>query len=82
MDLSADAAAGDVAARFAIGGVPIRISRSSGGHINDSFRVTAPAGEFLLQRLNPHVFPRSDLVMENVARVSRHLAVRSDLGEY
>ena len=82
MDLSADAAAGDVAARFSIGGDPIRIARLPGGHINDSFRVSASAGEFLLQRLNPHVFPQPGPVMENVARVTRHLAERSRGGPW
>jgi Ser/Thr protein kinase RdoA (MazF antagonist) len=53
-----------------------------GGHINDSYRVDMRyAGGvvrcYLLQRLNPDVFPRPELVMENVACVSRHLARRS-----
>jgi Ser/Thr protein kinase RdoA (MazF antagonist) len=77
VDLSADEAAGAVAGRFAIGGVPTAVARLSGGHINDSFHVAAPAGDFLLQRLNPRVFGNGVHVMENVAHVTRHFAARA-----
>ena len=59
------------------------------GHINDSFRVRCAPGRastgatdaaagpgYLLQRINPTVFPDPSLVMENVARVCHHLATR------
>ncbi|HEY6224965.1 MAG TPA: aminoglycoside phosphotransferase family protein [Gemmatimonadales bacterium] len=67
-----------VAGRFALGGDVRSVMSLPGGHINDSFRVDLAGNEegpsFLLQRLNPHVFPRPDHVMENVARVTRHIA--------
>ena len=67
-----------IAGRFALGGDVRSIMSLPGGHINDSFRVDVGARDadasFLLQRLNPHVFPRPDHVMENVARVTRHIA--------
>jgi Ser/Thr protein kinase RdoA (MazF antagonist) len=67
-----------VAGRFALGGDVRSIMSLPGGHINDSYRVDLGGKEegtsFLLQRLNPHVFPRPDHVMENVARVTRHIA--------
>jgi len=67
-----------IAERFAMGGDLHSIMSLPGGHINDSFRVDLGGKEegtsFLLQRLNPHVFPRPDHVMENVARVTRHIA--------
>ncbi|MGE5144027.1 MAG: phosphotransferase enzyme family protein, partial [Acidobacteriota bacterium] len=67
-----------VAGRFALGGDVRSIMSLPGGHINDSFRIDLGGKEegtsFLLQRLNPHVFPRPDHVMENVARVTRHIA--------
>jgi hypothetical protein len=57
-----------------------------GGHINESYRVmAAPAsgrmgerGEprYLLQRLNPAVFPDGARVMENVANITRHIGRR------
>jgi hypothetical protein len=67
-----------VAGRFALGGDMRSIMSLPGGHINDSYRIDLGGKEegtsFLLQRLNPHVFPRPDHVMENVARVTRHIA--------
>ena len=75
MDVS-DARA--VALRFALGGDVRSIMSLPGGHINDSYRIDLGGKDegpsFLLQRLNPHVFPRPDHVMENVARVTRHIA--------
>lgn len=73
MELSPDDLAPHLAALFAIGGAPGRVARHPGGHINDSFRVDAPGGAFLLQRLNPRVFPAAVSVMENVAAVAEHL---------
>ncbi len=74
MELSPDDLAPRLAARFAIGGAAARIARHEGGHINDSFRVDAPGGAFLLQRLNPRVFPAAVGVMENVANVAEYLS--------
>lgn len=53
-----------------------------GGHINDTFRVRtvatdgAAARDYILQRINRAVFPRPAEVMENVARVTRHVAAK------
>jgi Ser/Thr protein kinase RdoA (MazF antagonist) len=68
----------DIARSFQLGGEISAITPVPGGHINDSYRVDVrnAAGavrSFLLQRLNARVFPRPDLVMENVARVTRHV---------
>lgn len=43
------------------------------GHINDGYLVTTDGGCYLLQRLNPLVFPDADAVMANVAAVTHHL---------
>lgn len=55
----------------------VSISPFAGGHINDSFRIDVvmdgSPGCFLLQRLNPSVFPHPERVMENIQRVTRHL---------
>jgi len=65
--------------RFAVEGRIKEIAPLPGGHINEGYRVEM-AGDttssYLLQRLNPDVFPRAELVMENIARVTRHLAAR------
>jgi Ser/Thr protein kinase RdoA (MazF antagonist) len=71
-----------IAQRFRVDGSIATVTPIPGGHINDSFRVDmhperGASRSYLLQRLNPEVFPRPELVMENVARVARHLAQRS-----
>ena len=76
MEATPDAVARAVAAEFALPGPMAAVEPFRGGHINDSWLVTAASGpaRFLLQRLNGRVFPRPDLVMENCARVTAHLA--------
>ena len=44
------------------------------GHINDTFLVHYHDGpDRVLQRLNSHVFPRPEWVMDNIVRVTEHL---------
>ena len=71
-----------IAQRFRVEGSIAAVAPVPGGHINDSFRVDmhperGASRSYLLQRLNRRVFPRPELVMENVVRVARHLAQRS-----
>lgn len=71
-----NSAARAVADEFALPGPIAAVEPFRGGHINDSWLVTAAAAgsaRFFLQRLNGYVFPRPDLVMENCARVTAHL---------
>ncbi len=66
----------DVVARFAIDAPVVAVEPFSGpaGHINASYVVTTHrGGRFFLQRLNRHVFPNLDALMQNVARVTRHV---------
>lgn len=61
---------------FVLPGHVLECVAAGGGHINASWRVTAmgSAGErFLLQRLNPRVFPDGDAVMRNVVQVVTRL---------
>src|SRR5206468_9858634 len=57
--------------------VAVESFRGPAGHINASYVVTARRGDrsvrFFLQRLNKHVFPDLDALMDNVARVTRHV---------
>jgi aminoglycoside phosphotransferase (APT) family kinase protein len=72
-------AAARIAVRFALQGDVSAIEVLTGGHINESYRVTVSLPEspvYLLQRVNARVFPRPDQVMENVARVTTHLRAR------
>lgn len=67
------------AAFFELGGRPVSAVAFGSGHINDTFALTVekPASDafvrFVLQRINPHVFPDPLAVMDNIVRVTRHL---------
>jgi aminoglycoside phosphotransferase (APT) family kinase protein len=69
-----------VARSFRLGGEITGIAAVPGGLINQTHRIDVhgPGGEprsYLLQRLNAGVFRRPDLVMDNVARVTRHVTL-------
>lgn len=74
-----------IAGRFALAGPIIWIESMSGGHINDSYRVLARREDgsevpYLLQHVNPTVFPDAARVMENIAFATRHLAAHRRAG--
>lgn len=74
-----------IAARFALAGPVIWIETLAGGHINDSYRVLARQADgrevpYLLQHMNPRVFPDPVSVMENIAYVTRHLQAHRRAG--
>jgi N-acetylhexosamine 1-kinase len=62
----------DALAAFAIPAGELECRPLAGGHINRTWR----AGPWILQRLNPEVFPEGWRVMENVLAVTRRLAER------
>lgn len=63
-----------VAAFFAPPGDIISIAPHGRGLINDSYLVRRRGGEdFLLQRLNPAVFPQPEMLLGNLRLVSQHL---------
>jgi thiamine kinase-like enzyme len=57
-------------------GTEIRVGRLGDGNINETYLVESPGRSFVLQRINSHVFPRPDLVVENFRVVTAHLATR------
>lgn len=65
---------------FRLGGPVGAVERFGSGHIHDTFRVRCdtPSGArgYVLQRINPRVFPEPERVVENAVRVSEHLRVR------
>ena len=67
-----------VAARFKVTGELVAAEPFRGGHINDSFLLTCRRANgsvrFLLQRINHAVFSNPMLLMENVQRVTDHVA--------
>jgi hypothetical protein len=73
--------AGDpgIAARaFEICGEFVGAARYGSGHINDSYCATfqceGARARYLLQRINHHIFKNPTILMENIERVTAHLA--------
>ena len=73
-----DAAA--VLDRFALSGELVSLEAHTSGHINFSWRARfdSPRGSrrYLLQQINRHVFHHPEEVMENMARITDHVAGR------
>ncbi|TWT43936.1 N-acetylhexosamine 1-kinase [Phycisphaerae bacterium RAS1] len=69
-----------VVERFALPGPVSAAWPRSGGHINDAFLVlcgTPWRGQrFLLQRINPRVFPNAHAVVDNMVRITQHLRAK------
>jgi len=47
------------------------------GHINDTYELRVGRDEFVLQRVNPAVFPYAETQMENIRRILEHLEKKS-----
>jgi hypothetical protein len=60
-----------IAERFT--GPLIAIRRFGTGHINDTYLVTAAAGEYVVQRINTAVFPDPEAITANILAVHRHV---------
>jgi lauroyl/myristoyl acyltransferase len=72
-----------IASQFQVRGEISGIAPHGNGHINETHLVTcrkADVTRFILQRINRNVFPDPAAVMENIERVTAHLAAQL-LGE-
>ncbi|MCP9888810.1 aminoglycoside phosphotransferase family protein [Cyanobium sp. ATX 6A2] len=66
-----------IAQAFAIAGPVRELTPLGNGNVNDTYRVEAADGRrYVLQRLNTQVFPRPELVIDNIARLGAHVADR------
>ncbi len=67
-----------IARAFAIPGEFVSATPTGSGHINDSYRVLfrtpGQAASYLLQRINRHIFTDPAALMQNIQRVTAHLA--------
>jgi hypothetical protein len=67
--------------RFAIDGEFVEARRYGSGHINDTFLAVYADGSrtarFIHQRINSRVFPDVPALMENISRITKHLAGES-----
>jgi len=74
------ASAQRVARAFSLEGEPVRAERLGSGHIHDTFAVEvetrAGARRYVLQRLHTGVFADPEALMENLVRVTAHLAAK------
>jgi hypothetical protein len=65
---------------FAVEGTLESVAPYGSGHINDSYCAVFEQGgrreRFLLQKINTHVFPDPAALMENIERVTTHLAAK------
>ena len=63
---------------FAIGGALLNVAPHGSGHINHSYRAAyqqrGNVEHYLLQRVNTSIFKQPDLLMDNIGRVTSHLA--------
>lgn len=68
----------DVVRVFGFGATPVRVEPMPGGHINPSWRVVTAGfpneSSYLLQQLNPRVFPAPGQVMRNLRALLVYLA--------
>lgn len=69
-----------VAGRFGAGGPVTQVVRHGGGHIHDTWFVSAERRDLVLQRLNDRVFPDCVQMMGNVLRVSSHVGRKDRIG--
>ena len=64
--------------RFPIDGKPVQCEQIRRGHVNQTYLVTTDAGaRYILQDVNTYAFPKTYIIMDNVAAISRHLAAKS-----
>lgn len=59
-----------------------QISPLGNGHINDTFLISSPTNQFVLQRLNTQVFTQPWDLIENSAKISQHLLQKTHNDQY
>ena len=71
----------EIASSFLINGVVLSCERHGNGNVNDTYLITCSAnGEqdrYTLQRINHHVFPDPEGLMQNFEKVTSHLLKKS-----
>src|SRR5687767_2668576 len=69
-----------IAQQFALSGKVIEVYEFGNGNINDTYLVTTDSVEenqFVLQRINTHVFSQPRLIMQNMRAFTEHMRRRS-----
>jgi Ser/Thr protein kinase RdoA (MazF antagonist) len=70
----------DIARRFLGADATLDVFRFGSGLINATFRIDGPDGSYVLQRINPTVFPKPERIMGNLALLQAAAARRPDMG--
>ena len=63
----------EIVSKFEIKGNVTDIRPMGTGLINDSYVVATDGGDYVLQRINHHVFKNVDLLQDNIEKVTRHI---------
>ncbi|MDR1808941.1 MAG: aminoglycoside phosphotransferase family protein [Prevotella sp.] len=66
----------NIAGHFAVSGTPSGIAVLGAGHINDSFVLRTQESDkpdYLLQRINHHIFKDVDMLQNNIKQVTEHI---------
>jgi Ser/Thr protein kinase RdoA (MazF antagonist) len=71
----------DICEHFPIVGVVQRVEVYGSGHINDTYKITADNGLFILQKINTLVFKDVQGLTNNFLRVSRFFAAQNRISE-
>lgn len=65
--------------QFPFSGEAVLCESYGSGHINDTYRVVTNLGaQYILQRINTHVFPNVNGLMDNIAAVTAYLGARAE----
>ncbi len=68
----------DLITKFAIKGEIVEYTRYGQGHINETYLVTCDSGiNYILQKINKHIFTQPQQLMENIAATTAYIAERS-----
>ena len=63
--------------QFPFSGKTVLCEPYGSGHINDTYRIVTDTGaQYILQRINTHVFPNVEGLMDNIAAVTAYLGAR------
>ena len=68
----------DIAQRFASDQKILQIKALGNGLINDTYWVQTQVNDFVLQRINPHVFPHPEKILDNLLQLQDHLKNKQD----
>src|SRR5438045_792442 len=63
----------EVLASYSLIGPAVQVQSFGTGLINNTWKVTAPSGDYILQRINEGVFKRPEDIANNISKVAAYL---------